>query len=101
MKVGDDLSSPIVFEGDHTMNQQQKQNTNQKPKSQLLYILLGITVGCLGIHNFYVGRRAEGVCQLVLFLLLFWTVIVPVILMCWSVYEVCTVTRDGDGRMMS
>jgi TM2 domain-containing membrane protein YozV len=83
------------------MNRLQEQNTNQKPKNQVLYILLGITVGYLGIHNLYARRIAEGVTQLVLFLLFFWTVIIPVGLMIWSVVEVCTVKNDGNGRLMS
>jgi TM2 domain-containing membrane protein YozV len=82
------------------MNNLETQTTTEKPKSQMLYILLGITFGFLGIHNLYVGRRGEGITQLILFLLFFWTIIIPVGLMVWSVVEVCTVKTDGKGILM-
>jgi TM2 domain-containing membrane protein YozV len=70
------------------------------PKSRGTYIILGLLFGCLGIHNFYAGRNSVGAFQLILFLLLFWTLIVPFGLVFWSVFELVTVKQDGYGKYM-
>ena len=71
------------------------------PKSRLAYILLGIFIGHLGIHNFYAGRAGAAVTQLMLTLLLFWTIVVPLGIMIWVIIEICTVKTDGKGRYMA
>lgn len=52
-------------------NQAQQINTNQQviciPKSRLVYILLGIFFGELGIHDFYAGYAGKGLTKLLLF----------------------------------
>jgi TM2 domain-containing membrane protein YozV len=73
-------------------------NSPTKPKSRTVYIILGIFLGFLGIHNFYVGRNAEGGFQLFLFCFLFWTVLVPAGLFIWGIIEVITVKTDGSGK---
>ena len=71
------------------------------PKNRLAYILLGIFLGNLGIHNFYAGRTGTAVTQLLLTLFLFWTVVVPVGIMIWVIVEIFTVTTDRQGRYMT
>jgi TM2 domain-containing membrane protein YozV len=83
-----------------TMNQTEKPTIIISPKRRTVYIILGLLFGCLGIHNFYAGRNAMGAFQLILCLLLFWTIIIPFGLVFWSVVEVCTVKRDGNGIPM-
>ncbi|CAN5386911.1 hypothetical protein BH10ACI1_BH10ACI1_13460 [soil metagenome] len=69
-------------------------------KSRVTYILLGIFLGGLGIHNFYAGYGGRGVAQLLLNLFLFWTLVVPAIIGIWVLIEVCTVDRDAMGNRM-
>ena len=65
-------------------------------KSRLGYILLGVFLGYLGIHNFYAGYTGRGIVQLLLTVvscgLLFF---VPMI---WAIIEICTVTTDASGK---
>lgn len=70
-----------------------------EPKSRLAYILLGVFLGTLGIHNFYAGRTTPGIIQLLLTL-------VGGPLTCgatcvaawiWAIVEICTVKADGKG----
>ncbi len=67
------------------------------PKSRTSYILLGIFLGCLGIHNFYAGYQGRGLAQLLVTLFLCWTIIFPFFVGIWALVEACTVTKDADG----
>lgn len=71
------------------------------PKNRLAYILLGLFLGHLGIHNFYAGRTGTAVTQLLLMLFLFWTVVVPVGIFVWVIVEICTVKKDARGYYMT
>jgi TM2 domain-containing membrane protein YozV len=70
------------------------------PKSRLAYILLALFLGGLGIHNFYAGYSGKGVAQLLLTLLLFWTIVVPIGVWIWIIVEMCTVDHDALGNPM-
>lgn len=69
-------------------------------KSRAAYILLGLFLGGLGIHNFYAGYSGKGIAQLLLNLFLFWTIIVPVVIGIWVIIEVITVSHDAYGNRM-
>jgi TM2 domain-containing membrane protein YozV len=71
------------------------------PKSRVAYILLGLFLGGLGVHNFYAGYSSKGVTQLLLTLLLFWTIVVPIAVSIWIIVEICTVDRDAYGNPMT
>ena len=69
--------------------------TAQPPKSRLAFILLGIFLGSLGVHNFYAGYIKRGVAQLVVTIgTVFYGSVVTWI---WALIEVCTVDRDNSG----
>ena len=70
------------------------------PKSRKIYIILGLLFGWFGLHNLYAKRNNVGAVQLILFLMFFWTLIVPFILVVWSIVDVITVKVDGDGLPM-
>ena len=72
----------------------------EMPKSRLIYIILGLFFGMLGIHNFYANRKAEGAAQLIFLLLFYWTIIAPAAVFVWSIVDVCTVKVDGNGIPM-
>ena len=67
------------------------------PKSRVTYILLGLFLGVLGIHNFYAGRSGAGVVQLLLTLSLSWLVFPFYIIGLWVLIELFVVKTDGKG----
>ncbi len=65
----------------------------QPPKSRIAFILLGIFLGHLGIHNFYAGYTNRGLAQLLITLL---TCGFGALVTCiWAIIEVCTVDKDS------
>ncbi len=65
------------------------------PKSRLVYILLSLFVGGLGIHNFYAGYKGKGIAQLLITLLSFG--LLGIFVFIWVIIEICTVTQDAEG----
>ena len=66
-------------------------------KSRISYILLGIFLGCLGIHNFYAGYVGRAVAQLLITLFTGWLIIPWFAVWIWCIVEVCTVRVDARG----
>jgi hypothetical protein len=67
-------------------------------KSRLIYVLLALFLGYLGIHNFYSGHILSGVFKLLLsFLSIFTfglTILLSIII---QIVEMCAVTHDSSG----
>lgn len=70
--------------------------TMPPPKSRLIYILLAIFLGSLGIHNFYAGRMGSAVAQLLITLLS--CGFLSPITWVWAIIDIITVKTDGEGR---
>ena len=70
-------------------------------KSRGIYIILGLFLGCLGIHNFYAGYYGRGAAQLIITILFGWLIIGIVITAIWALIEICSVTQDGNGDKMT
>ena len=66
-------------------------------KSRLVYILLALFCGGLGIHNFYAGYTGKAVAQLLLTIFLFWLIIPVLAVFVWVLVEIVTVTKDAKG----
>jgi TM2 domain-containing membrane protein YozV len=67
-------------------------------KSRAAYVLLGLFLGPLGIHNFYAGYAGRAVVQLLITLALGWMLGVPIVLVwIWNLIEVVAVTKDAAG----
>ena len=66
-----------------------------EPKERLIYILLGLFLGSLGVHNFYAGYTGKAVAQLLITLLSLGTG--SIIVSIWVIVEVCTVRTDARG----
>lgn len=66
-------------------------------KSRLAFILLGLFVGALGIHNFYAGYTGRGIAQLLITLLIGWLFVPLIFVGIWILIEIITVTADSDG----
>ena len=70
----------------------------QARRSRVAYIVLAIFLGTLGIHNVYAGYTGTGLAQLLITLLT--CGIGSMAVWVWNIVEICTVTRDADGRPM-
>ena len=69
-------------------------------KTRIAFILLGIFLGGLGIHNFYAGYTGKAVAQLLITIFTFW-LIVPIFLIGgWVIYELITVRHDANGVLL-
>jgi TM2 domain-containing membrane protein YozV len=78
---------------------QQAYAQSRQPKSRSTYIVLGIFLGALGIHNFYAGYVGRAVAQLCLSVLtLFYLALVSWI---WAIVEICIVEKDSAGIRFS
>jgi len=64
-------------------------------KSRTTYIVLGIFLGALGIHNFYGGYTGRAVGQLCLTVLTLGYL--AMISWIWAIIEICLVTKDSAG----
>ena len=67
------------------------------PKSRVAYILLGLFLGGLGIHNFYAGRPNRALGQLLTTLLAGWLILPLFAVFIWCIVDICAITTDGDG----
>lgn len=77
------------------------------PKQKIIAGILGILLGSLGVHNFYLGNTGKAVAQLLL-TLVGWVVIVgPLVSSVWGLVEgvliLCSQPgspwhRDGSGQ---
>ncbi len=81
----------------------------ENSKSRLIYVLLAIFLGRLGIHNFYIGYHEKAITQIVIFLLpsILWDVddnpipiLARIAVYIWNIVEIFTVKADAAGRPM-
>ena len=73
--------------------------TSPSPKSRLVAGLLGIFLGSLGIHRFYLGNLWIGIIQIIVTLITFgvgslWGLIEGIIIVAGGTW------RDGQGRLL-
>jgi TM2 domain-containing membrane protein YozV len=66
-------------------------------KDRVVYVLLGLFLGALGIHNFFAGYTGRAVAQLLISILIGWLIVPLVAVWIWNLVEVVTVTRDAHG----
>lgn len=65
------------------------------PKSRVTFVLLGVFLGALGVHNFYAGYVRKAAAQLCI--TLFTCFYGSFVSWIWAVFEVCTVKQDSEG----
>ena len=68
-------------------------------KSRTAYIVLGIFLGALGVHNFYAGYTGRAVGQLCLTVLTLGYLAIASWV--WAIVEVCIVEKDSAGLTFS
>lgn len=64
------------------------------------FIIFGVLLGLLGIHNFYAGYYGRGAAQLAVTVLLGWFVVGIVVTGLWVLIELFTVTEDANGNRL-
>jgi hypothetical protein len=78
---------------------QQAYAQGRPAKSRTTYIVLGIFLGALGVHNFYAGYTGRAVGQLCLSVFtLFYLAPISWI---WTIIEICVVDKDSVGIQFS
>jgi len=70
-------------------------------KSRTAYVVLGIFLGTLGIHNFYSGYSGKGIAQLLITILTGWLIVPLLGVWIWNLVEICTVSVDAQGNAFS
>jgi TM2 domain-containing membrane protein YozV len=68
-------------------------------KSKVAFVLLGVFLGSLGIHNFYIGRTKQGVIQLLITVLSAGTL--SLVSWIWAIVDICNVNADASGVPLS
>lgn len=68
-------------------------------KSRTTYIVLGIFLGALGVHNFYAGYTGRAVGQLCLTVLTLGYL--GIVSWIWAIIEICIVEKDSTGLNFS
>ena len=69
-------------------------------KSRTVYILLGLFLGCFGIHNFYAGYNTRGLIQLLITVFLGVLAFPLIIVSLWALIELLTVKKDAKSVPM-
>ena len=62
--------------------------SSESTHNGIIYIILAFFLGCIGIHNFYVGYWKRGLSQLALFAAL------------WATLEIFFVNRSANGCLL-
>lgn len=76
------------------------ENAGRVRKNRGIYVILGLFLGTLGIHNFYAGRFLWGAVQLVYTLLLGWMILTLIPIWIWNLLEIFMISKDGHGVPM-
>jgi TM2 domain-containing membrane protein YozV len=70
-------------------------------KQRIVYIILALFLGGLGIHNFYAGYTGKAISQLLVVLLTGWLLLPLLVVGIWVLVEICTVDRDSEGVLFT
>jgi TM2 domain-containing membrane protein YozV len=70
-------------------------------KTRVAYVLLGVFLGGLGVHNFYAGRTGIAIAQLLISIFTGWLIFPLLAVGIWVLIELFTVTKDGKGKRFS
>ena len=69
-------------------------SVGKSEKSKLVAGLLALFLGYLGIHNLYLGYTKKGITQLLIYLLLCWTIVAPLAIWVWTLVECIQIFTD-------
>lgn len=82
-------------------NQSNPSSNGEEPKSKMVAGLLGIFLGGLGIHNFYLGFTTKGIIQIIVSLVTcgigaWWGIIEGILILCGNINVDANGTRLKD-----
>ena len=98
---GDDVSFGVKV-GSGISGAPASQTIVRTAKSRGIFIILGVLLGLLGIHNFYAGYYSKGTVQLAITVVLGWVAYIGIIIIgIWVIVELFTVKEDADGNAMA
>ena len=66
-------------------------------KSKSVYILLGVLLGHIGVHDFYAGYTTNGIIKLLISLVVGWLILPLIGVWIWAIIDVCTIDQDANG----
>ena len=100
------IEPEVMDEKDVKRKQSQSFNPQTEPKSKLVAGLLGVFVGGLGVHNFYLGYTNRGIQQLLLSTVGSLLIVGPFIAWIWAFIEAVqiltgTITTDAKGTKLT
>jgi TM2 domain-containing membrane protein YozV len=99
-KVGQiDTSSPPPLESSKPDKQKVVIAAAKSRVLFVLFVILGLILGSLGIHNYYAGYLVRGTIQLLLTLLYGWRGLIVTVP--WALIEIFVVTSDSSGAKMT
>ena len=97
MPAGNQFGNPVIV---NQVGYQVGYNPQQfvSAKSRVTFVLLGLFLGCLGIHNFYAGYSGKGVAQLLITIFLGWVFGLGIVITgIWALIEIIVVNTDAQG----
>ena len=71
---------------------------NPQAKSKIAAGVLGILLGCFGVHNFYLGFTGKAVCQLLLGTVGIFIFVGPIISSIWGLVEGIMILCSSNGK---
>lgn len=95
------MARPLPQAASHVPAQLANYYQAPQPKTRVIFVLLGVFLGILGVHNFYAGYSKKGAMQLVATVLIaFYSEIAAwlwLVVWLWAIVEICTVNQEADG----
>ncbi|MBR4105898.1 MAG: TM2 domain-containing protein [Alphaproteobacteria bacterium] len=75
--------------------------SSESTHNGIIYIILAFFLGCIGIHNFYVGYWKRGLSQLALSLVSPYMMFIPLLFAAlWATLEIFFVNRSANGCLL-
>ena len=66
-------------------------------KTRVIYVVLGLFLGCLGIHNFYAGYTGKAIIQLLITVFTGWLIVPWIAVGIWAIIDIVITTKDSKG----
>jgi TM2 domain-containing membrane protein YozV len=70
-----------------------ERKTAHETRERVVYIVLALLFGVVGVHNFYAGRHTPAVIQLIIGI----TIVGQLITFPWAMIDAIVIRKDGNG----
>jgi len=92
--------APALRPPEPTRARADSQAPDAPPRRRLVFALLGVFLGFLGVHNYYARQWLTGLLQLLLSIATFLMGFGIIASWAWAMVEAVVVRKDGDGNDM-